>query len=166
MRSRGTASGSIVQKRLDGDLPLCGHFLVINEFFMQVDEVDETDFFLRLLAKSWPSRRGHRVGSFALRWVRFGVEQPEARRNTKSITLLGILEENSFPGSQVDYKKNGLTRGTEFGNFLYSSRSKYSLWTSRAFVLVRDEHLTNEKDMVDHENILIPHCRWSQHREG
>ena len=30
------------------------------------------------------------------------------------------------PGSQVDYKKNGLTRGPEFGNFLYFSRSKYS----------------------------------------
>ena len=31
-----------------------------------------------------------------------------------------------------DYKKNGLTRGTDFGNFLYFNRSKYSLWTSRA----------------------------------
>ena len=31
-----------------------------------------------------------------------------------------------YPGSRSDYQKNGLTRGPEFGNFLYFGRSIYS----------------------------------------
>ena len=41
----------------------------------------------------------------------------------RSTTGSGI---DGTPGSPVDSKKNGLTRGPEFGKFLYFSRSKYS----------------------------------------
>ena len=37
----------------------------------------------------------------------------------------GLNPKHPYPGSQ-DYKKNGLTRGPESGNFLYSSQSRYS----------------------------------------
>ena len=49
----------------------------------------------------------------------------------ETFTLLNIY---IYTLGVKDYKKNDLTRGTESGNFLYSSQSKYSLWTSRAYV--------------------------------
>ena len=39
---------------------------------------------------------------------------------------LGFRDEKAYPGSQVDYQKNGLTRRPEFRKMLYFSGAKYS----------------------------------------
>ena len=38
-----------------------------------------------------------------------------------------------YPGSPVDYQKNGLSRWPKSRNMLHFSRSTYSLWTSRVY---------------------------------
>ena len=57
---------------------------------------------------------------------------------------------NVYPGSQRLYKRI-VFRGTDFGNFLYFSRSKYSPWNSRVYTeLVEYHHWRDPHLFINH----------------